>query len=858
MSSQYEEIKDATIPLFFGGFHEDRYCTPSLKEAWSNWYTVVRVYDDGYVECVYSEEYDIDCKCHAYNPDSSWYDGQHGCYVERVCHSHEDRYGPCDEIWEHLRKENPYCSNYHFYRNREYTNMCRPCKQSCFADSRVSSSMNYATYENDAYADAGYNTNALEDSYLVEDATTQVVREDEYHSEHEERVKKRNEESEKWSQQIKELVAEIIQPVLRKLEALKEIYKVPVVEEDEVSHVEDVNQTSPQPTHSEEMLRQFQMENRIEAEEIEKRYKLEAEERSKRYKLEDEERSKRYKLEADERVRKYEMKREEIFKRYRLKDDERNRQCEMKLEEHDRRYQLKYKDILAESRQAAKLITKAPKEIKKISAMQEAINIVDPTSKINKIPGEGIEVTMKVSYSSAEKENMSSSNEYQLLSPRKEGIQFNIWGGRIGTNHCDDSLPTTVVCYEGHTGAKDHAIKFCKGCPNQNSGGNDEERVHQELVLEIPSGDRDPLKSIGDDEVEQPVQAEEEDISYEFNSGSSLDDDGFFSSFDLAEIHDAVAQVPEEEKSVSYDCDFMSSLQSEDLSNSSDSGGIPEAVVETGGEKDGVSGMEDANLTSIRLTDFEEFRASKEALGCRIEALFARMDKSNEEHAIRRQRRRQMEAHINNLPEKRLDMAPTPSGLVEDVTTEILEEAQENCHDSIMKKEEEKWSYDVSCQEDTLDENAETLEADDIFYDCNSDIESDEDMLFAFGLGGSLEKEIAQQCTSEAPSVTSLAMPPSIIQAWPESTNSVEFVNVNEEFHSRSMIWLIIISLVHLFYYPDDSGFSSFTYLIILHANAHLIFAMWEEGHKYTITDMETHEIYKEMLLNVLLYEEIT
>ncbi|WCJ40246.1 hypothetical protein M5689_021176 [Euphorbia peplus] len=785
MSSQYEEIKDATIPLFFGGFHEDRYCTPSLKEAWSNWYTVVRVYDDGYVKCVYSEEYDIDCKCHAYNPDSSWYDGQHGCYVERVCHSHEDRYGPYDEIWEDLRKENPYCSNYHFYRNREYTNMYRPCKQSCFADSRVSSSMNYATYENDAYADAGYNTNALEDSYLVEDATTQVVREDEYHSEHEERVKKRNEESEKWSQQIKELVAEIIQPVLRKLEALKEIYKVPVVEEDEVSHVEDVNQTSPQPTHSEEMLRQFQMENRIEAEEIEKRYKLEAEERSKRYKLEDEERSKRYKLEADERVRKYEMKREEIFKRYRLKDDERDWQYEMKLEEHVRRYQLEYEEILAERRQAAKLITKAPKEIKKIPAMQEAINIVDPTSKINKIPGECIEVTMKVSCSSAEKENMSSSNEYQLLSPRKEGIQFDGRGGRIGTNHCVDSLLTTVVCYEGHTGAEDHAIKFCEGCPDQNSGGNDEERIHQEFVLEMPPGDGDPLKSIGNEEVEQPVQAEEEDISYEFNSGSSLGDDDSFSNFDLVEIYDAVAQVPEEEKFISCDFDSMSSLQDEDLFNSSDSRGIPKVVVETQGEKDEVSRLEDVSLTSVRLMDFEEFRASKEALGCRIKALFARMDKSNEEHATRRQKRRQleMEAHINNLLEKRLDMAPTPSDLIEDATTEIQEEAQKNCRDFIMRKEEEEWPSDVSIQEDTPDENAETLEADDIFYDCNSDIDSDKDMLFVFGLEGSLEKEIAQQRTSEAPSVTSLMMPPATIQDWPESTNSIRERRISFTIH---------------------------------------------------------------------------
>ncbi|WCJ24881.1 hypothetical protein M5689_006807 [Euphorbia peplus] len=88
----------------------------------------------------------------------------------------------------------------------------------------------------------------------------------------------------------------------------------------------------------------------------------------------------------------------------------------------------------------------------------------------------------------------------------------------------------------------------------------------------MPSGDGDPLKSIGDEEVEQPVQAEEEDISYEFNSGSSLGDDDTFSSFDLVEIHDAVAQIPKGEKSVSYDFDFMSSLQNGDLSNSSDSG----------------------------------------------------------------------------------------------------------------------------------------------------------------------------------------------------------------------------------------------------------------------------------------------
>ncbi|WCJ39616.1 hypothetical protein M5689_020593 [Euphorbia peplus] len=136
MSSQYEEIKEATIPLFLGSFNEDRYNTTYIKEAWVNWYTVVRVYDDGYAECIYSDEYDIDCECHTYNPDSSWYDDQRGCYVKRVCHSHEDRYGPYDEIWEHLRKENPLCSEDYFYCHiGENQNFYRSCKQSCFAES---------------------------------------------------------------------------------------------------------------------------------------------------------------------------------------------------------------------------------------------------------------------------------------------------------------------------------------------------------------------------------------------------------------------------------------------------------------------------------------------------------------------------------------------------------------------------------------------------------------------------------------------------------------------------------------------------------------------------------------------------
>ncbi|WCJ24882.1 hypothetical protein M5689_006808 [Euphorbia peplus] len=113
------------------------------------------------------------------------------------------------------------------------------------------------------------------------------------------------------------------------------------------------------------------------------------------------------------------------------------------------------------------------------------------------------------------------------------------------------------------------------------------------------------------------------------------------------------------------------------------------------------------------------------------------MDKSNEEHATQRQRRRQleMEGHINNLPENRLDIAPTPSDLVEDTTKEIQEEAQENCHNSIMRKKEEEWSYDVSVQEDTQDENVETLEADAIFYDCNSHIESNEHILLCLAWG---------------------------------------------------------------------------------------------------------------------------
>ncbi|WCJ37864.1 hypothetical protein M5689_018963 [Euphorbia peplus] len=251
MRSRYDEVRDAAIPVYFGGYNQDRSYTVYIEDAWVNWYTIIRQYNDGYVRCIYSEEYDVGCKCNAYILDSSRYNDQLSCTVERAYHSHEDRYGLYADTWENLRKRNPHCSSDDFYRNIGKNRNCyRSCERSCFAESTIST--DYATYENDAYADAGYNTNALEDSNLVEDATTQTVEEYEvsymenvnqtssqhidwdesqYHSEHEERVKEQNEELEKWAQQMKELVAEAIQPVLRKLEALKEIDKVPVVKE---------------------------------------------------------------------------------------------------------------------------------------------------------------------------------------------------------------------------------------------------------------------------------------------------------------------------------------------------------------------------------------------------------------------------------------------------------------------------------------------------------------------------------------------------------------------------------------------------------------------------------------------------
>ncbi|WCJ26184.1 hypothetical protein M5689_008022 [Euphorbia peplus] len=428
----------------------------------------------------------------------------------------------------------------------------------------------------------------------------------------------------------------------------------------------------------------------------------------------------------------------------------------------------------------------------------------------------------------------------------------------------------------------------------------------------MPLGDAEPLKEIGvvtdpnmNEEVEGAIQAEEEDISYGYNYGSSLENGESSISSESAEVHDGDTQVHEEEEDVSDEFDYVISLQDIDFSNSCES----EAIAQTQEEKDEVSHLEGVSQTSTQLTDFEEFLASKKAIDRRIKELFARMDKSKEEHAIRMQRRRQfeMEAKINNLPEKRLNMAPTPSILDEDAIVETQEEEEENCHDSdvggsqeendiscdfdsmfslqddnfsdsceledilgaISKAQEEEGEEpcDVSIEggnfvytfylEDTPKESIETLEDDNIFYDCNSEMEGGDDMLLVFDSGGSQEKEVDQQRFSETPLVMSLVIPPTTTQVWPESTGSMEFVNVNEEFHPWSMIWLIL-SLFLLVYYPKDSGFFSFTYFIILHVNAHLIFSMWEEEHEYTITDMETHKICEEMLLNVLLYEAIT
>ncbi|WCJ37865.1 hypothetical protein M5689_018964 [Euphorbia peplus] len=184
-----------------------------------------------------------------------------------------------------------------------------------------------------------------------------------------------------------------------------------------------------------------------------------------------------------------------------------------------------------------------------------------------------------------------------------------------------------------------------------------------------------------DEEVEGSVHTTKDDVSYDFESSSSLDDDKSSSSSDSAEVHNAIVQVHVDEEAVSNDFASVISLHDDNIANSNDREGTLEEGVETQDEKDGVSHLEDTNQTSSQLTDFEEFCARKEAVDCRIKALFARMDKSNEEHAIRMQTRQQlkMRAKINNHPKKKLDMSSMLSHLDESASKVHEEDEEGSC-----------------------------------------------------------------------------------------------------------------------------------------------------------------------------------
>ncbi|WCJ35924.1 hypothetical protein M5689_017150 [Euphorbia peplus] len=548
MSSRYIKVKDAAIPVFFGGCNQDRSYTVYKEEAWANWYTIVKLYDDGYVECTYSEEYDTSCKCYAYIPHYTLYDEQFSCLVERVHYSHKDQYGPYVEIWEHLRKENPHCSRDDFHRYGGVNlNFFRSCQRSCFGESVVPYPIDYMTYEHDAYSDVDYNKNSLEDPNLIED-----------------------------------------------VEAMH------VVKQDEVSHVEDANQTLAQPTYWEERLRQYQ----VEADERSKRNKLESEERIRQseekyrqQKMESEERIKQSRLEAEERVKK---RKEEYDARVRLEKEEAEK---------------RYSALVAYVKQGIKLVLETSKEIGKTSIVQEVVNTIDLTPEISKIPEKCVEIPTK------------KSTSREVTSEVKEEQQNCCYDSDLGGNVEEEIQPTSIlemfpidmsplktmkfsknldmdekanvevpkeeenISYEFNSdfGQEDDDLsneldlggindeigeihEGDKGC-DYDSGGKVNEEIQQELI------DKSPLKLIEfvtnpyiDKTIDIQVHEEEEDISYEFNSDLSLEDDEHSYIDYLGGINEEVVGAQEDEEDVFYDV----SMHDEDILCHFDTGGTQE------------------------------------------------------------------------------------------------------------------------------------------------------------------------------------------------------------------------------------------------------------------------------------------
>ncbi|WCJ18211.1 hypothetical protein M5689_000581 [Euphorbia peplus] len=428
------------------------------------------------------------------------------------------------------------------------------------------------TYEHDAYSDVDYNTNSLEDPNLIED-----------------------------------------------VEAMH------IVKEDEVSHVEDVNQTLAQPTYSEERLRQYQME----ADERSKRNKLESEERIRQL----EEKYRQQKMESEERIRqskeKYrqqKMESEERIKQSQLEGDERFKKHK---EEYDARVRLekeeaekRYSALVADVMQGIKLVLETSKEIGKTSVVQEVVNTIDLTPEINKILEKYMEIPTKKSTSQevtseVKKKQQDCCCDFDPRANVEEEIHPKAIIEMFPTNMSSlKSMEFSKKPYmdqkadvEVPEGEEDFSCEFNsdfsqeeddfsneldsggihevigeiheddKGC-DYDLGGKVNEEIQQELI------DKSPLKLIEfvpnqyiDKTIYVQVHADEEDISYDFDSISNVDYDNSSICSDSGGIHNVVAQVHEEEEVICTNFNFDFSHEDDNHSDSADPGGINEEVV---------------------------------------------------------------------------------------------------------------------------------------------------------------------------------------------------------------------------------------------------------------------------------------